>query len=414
MSPSYFDEDDEEVQRPQYMRDSAFIAGRYPRRQTDGSAAINPWITKSSYDHRFKSYKNEGLSGRHHQDDHSSRAASPSSSYYNAQAGRVQPNRCESLRDLTTLSQSRNTWSGVGFGEEKEVHCEELRDRQGSLHENLKTNGQDYRQGGPRPEDDDVRPEDDEVSPQTLINMSEAKIKNLIFSGIHSVPADDENIDEHQLAFLKCSLHRTKNIWGTELKLFLCETGQVLLVAQCRHRSRNYHIYDVSRGTLGRKLTKKGGNYVGKMAAFSTKEPRHYILVDNKPRAKQRNELALFIYHRTRALTALIDGAKPRQICVALPGDSEQKALLARYLFSDSKLTVLNQQPPKLVDGQYSLNFNGRASIASVKNCQLVVDGQKKVALQLGKVDSDRFNLDFAAPFSPLLAFALAVSQFMS
>lgn len=410
MSPSYCDEEDEEVQRPQYMRDSAFLTGRHPRKQTD-PAAIKPWISTSSVDHRFKCLRNEESSWPRPEDGHTSRTASPSSSSYNTQAGRVQQSRCESLQELTTSvsSESRNTRFGAGFGrfdEEKEAHCEELRDGEGSLHENLESNRTDSLQVGPRPEDDDV-------SSQT-INVSEAKIKDLIFDGIHSVPADAENTDECQVAFLKCSLHRTKNIWGTQLKLSLSETGQALLIAQCRQRSRNYHIYDVSRGTLGRKLTKKGGNYVGKIAAFSTNEPRHYLLVDNKSTAKQRNELGLFIYHRTRALTALIDGAKPRQICVALPGDSEQKSLLSRYLFSDSKLTVLNQQPPKLVNGQYSLNFNGRATIASVKNCQLVEDGGKKVALQLGKVDSDRFNLDFTAPFSPLLAFALAVSQFMS
>ena len=56
------------------------------------------------------------------------------------------------------------------------------------------------------------------------------------------------------------------------------------------------------------------------------------------------------------------------------------------------------------------------ATIASVKNFQLVPgdgDGNSKVVFQLGKVGANTFNLDFAAPFSPFVAFALAVSQFI-
>ena len=74
---------------------------------------------------------------------------------------------------------------------------------------------------------------------------------------------------------------------------------------------------------------------------------------------------------------------------------------------------MLEQRQPKLVDGQYSLNFYGRATVASVKNFQLVPGlSDDTVVFQLGKIGDHDFNLDFAPPFTPFSAFALAVSQF--
>ena len=101
------------------------------------------------------------------------------------------------------------------------------------------------------------------------------------------------------------------------------------------------------------------------------------------------------------------------QVSVALPGNSAKSELLTRFSHSDEKLTVLEQRQPKLVDGQYSLNFYGRATVASVKNFQLVPGlSDDTVVFQLGKIGDHDFNLDFAPPFTPFSAFALAVSQF--
>lgn len=260
-----------------------------------------------------------------------------------------------------------------------------------------------------RPE---VQPEDDgEASAKSIETLG---IRDLAFQSIQACPVD-EGGHEDQLALLRCVLYRSKTIWGAELTLLLEATGQELLVAKRRQRSGNYHIFDMSCGRVGRRLSKKGGNYVGKIAAASKTQPSHRILVDHSAGDK-RTELALFMHRRTKAFSALMDGAKPRQICVALPGDdvnAKKKPLLSRFLVVDNNLVVLNQRPPRLVNGQYSLNFHGRATVASVKNCQLVVDGCKDVVFQLGKIGADKFNLDFAAPFTPLVAFALAVSQFI-
>lgn len=53
--------------------------------------------------------------------------------------------------------------------------------------------------------------------------------------------------------------------------------------------------------------------------------------------------------------------------------------------------------------GAYVLNFNGRVTMASVKNFQLVdPEDQENVLLQFGRVGKDVFNMDYQWPLSPL------------
>jgi tubby-related protein 1 len=48
-----------------------------------------------------------------------------------------------------------------------------------------------------------------------------------------------------------------------------------------------------------------------------------------------------------------------------------------------------------------------------VKNFQLIDDkDENKIYLQFGRVGEQMFNLDFQWPFSPLMAFAIALTSF--
>ncbi|RYE84639.1 MAG: hypothetical protein EOO65_01935 [Methanosarcinales archaeon] len=59
------------------------------------------------------------------------------------------------------------------------------------------------------------------------------------------------------------------------------------------------------------------------------------------------------------------------------------------------------------------LNFNGRVTMASVKNFQMVSpDAQDSVLLQFGRVSTDEFTMDFQWPLSPLQAFQICLSSF--
>ncbi len=53
----------------------------------------------------------------------------------------------------------------------------------------------------------------------------------------------------------------------------------------------------------------------------------------------------------------------------------------------------------------FVLNFYGRVDKPSVKNFQLVDEGQngdESILLQFGRIGSELFNLDFQYPISPL------------
>ena len=61
-------------------------------------------------------------------------------------------------------------------------------------------------------------------------------------------------------------------------------------------------------------------------------------------------------------------------------------------------------KPPRWNDqvGAYVLNFNGRVTMASVKNFQLIhPEEPERVVLQFGRVGKDKFTMDFMWPMTP-------------
>ncbi len=63
---------------------------------------------------------------------------------------------------------------------------------------------------------------------------------------------------------------------------------------------------------------------------------------------------------------------------------------------------------------RYVLNFQGRVKMTSVKNFQLVCQGDtdEKIRLQFGRASRDEFTLDFSWPLSPVQALAIAITSF--
>ncbi|EQB59810.1 tubby protein [Vairimorpha apis BRL 01] len=58
----------------------------------------------------------------------------------------------------------------------------------------------------------------------------------------------------------------------------------------------------------------------------------------------------------------------------------------------------------------YSLNFNGRVTIPSVKNFQLVHPSDKTyLVLTFGKIGSDKYVMDYKFPFSAVVAFQVCL-----
>ena len=85
-------------------------------------------------------------------------------------------------------------------------------------------------------------------------------------------------------------------------------------------------------------------------------------------------------------------------------------------------LLVLRNKAPRWHEQLqcWCLNFNGRVTVASVKNFQLVAApenvaaGQEheNVILQFGKVGKDVFTMDYQYPISAFQAFAICLSSF--
>lgn len=97
----------------------------------------------------------------------------------------------------------------------------------------------------------------------------------------------------------------------------------------------------------------------------------------------------------------------PRDITKIAPDDGH-------ILNESSSITVTNLKPKwSKVLNSYVLNFKQRVKIPSVKNFILSCPNNSEEHLLLfGKVEESIYHLDFKAPFSPMQAFATALSSF--
>jgi hypothetical protein len=83
----------------------------------------------------------------------------------------------------------------------------------------------------------------------------------------------------------------------------------------------------------------------------------------------------------------------------------------------DQSVVSLFNKVPQWNDETQSfvLNFNGRVSLASVKNFQIVHNMDlEHIALQFGRIAVNEFSLDVQYPFSLLQAFGIALTSFDS
>jgi tubby-related protein 1 len=139
----------------------------------------------------------------------------------------------------------------------------------------------------------------------------------------------------------------------------------------------------------------------------------------------QRAEIGAVLYEADPA------GLKgPRRMQVILPrvSDStgemeiwrpknETETLIAEFRRNrdSERIIVLQNKPPQWNETlrAFQLNFHGRVSVSSVKNCQLVDARQpNRLVMQFGKVTSERFSLDFQFPLNATQAFCIALTSF--
>ena len=139
-----------------------------------------------------------------------------------------------------------------------------------------------------------------------------------------------------------------------------------------------------------------------------------------------RTELGAVLYEKDRQKQG---GPREMKVCINKVDNgsefpiwrpltkSEEMLTLLKHKIDTARtnLIVLENKIPEWNEqlGAYVLNFNGRVTMESVKNFQLVhVNGKdENVVLQFGRVAKDEFTMDFRWPLSPFLAFALSLSS---
>ena len=204
-------------------------------------------------------------------------------------------------------------------------------------------------------------------------------------------------------------------------------TKKTILLAKKMNlnRTSNYHFFDMTRGAAGSKLTKKSGNYLGKLRAKNGSGTEYVLLSKN---SVSHDELAAVMFDRLSIFEQLKEGSQPRKMSVALPPlDSDDcpipqsmeegggKSMIGSLYSSkkDFKMHYLETKEPVFENGNFRLNFGGRVTIPSVKNYQLVYSHDvAEIICQFGKVGDERFHLDYKFPLNALQAFATAICQF--
>ncbi|KAI8999299.1 tubby C-terminal-like domain-containing protein [Gaertneriomyces semiglobifer] len=202
------------------------------------------------------------------------------------------------------------------------------------------------------------------------------------------------------------------------------ETRTLILTARNRKKTRSsYYVIEAceNRGKAEPVGTVRS-NFLG--TAFGIYGPS--TLAKQKDRDKQsrlREEYGAVLYEPN-----LLGFKGPRKMTVLLPAmtkdgnripcipENDKASLIPKFRMGDDRdiLTLHNKQPQWNEEtNSFVLNFNGRVTLASVKNFQIVHDNDLDyIIMQFGRVEQDSFTIDFQYPMSCVQAFAIALTSF--
>lgn len=239
-----------------------------------------------------------------------------------------------------------------------------------------------------------------------------------------------------ECGIVQCSIKRSSGAYKLypQYTLYLKEGNRFLLTSKkkAKNKTSNYLISMDMKD-----LDKSSVNYLGKVR--SNFVGTEFQIFDDGISPKKdddddkhnsntsiRCELGSVMYAPN-----VLGSRGPRKMQVAIPaldnngkiierrdGDNNDDDLLTRIKNRNfNGLRYFINKPPRWNDqiGAYVLNFNGRVTMASVKNFQLVDPAeQSSVVLQFGRVGKDEFTMDLQYPMSPFQAFAITLSSFDS
>jgi hypothetical protein len=190
---------------------------------------------------------------------------------------------------------------------------------------------------------------------------------------------------------VKCLIRRERS--SLEAKMYptyhlLLEHPRTLLMTAKKmklSRTSNYHLFDMTRGVMeGAALTKKSGNYVGKLRARNT-DRSDYVFVSKASSEGLVEELAGVTFNKVNLLNQYFNGTNPRKMRVIMPpvdnatllpaahlaGEGQRSLIDMLYAHDYGRYFVFETREPSLEGDIYRLDFGGRVTVASVKNFQV-------------------------------------------
>ena len=205
------------------------------------------------------------------------------------------------------------------------------------------------------------------------------------------------------------------------------KTDKVFLLAgrkRKKSKTSNYLIsvdsMDLSRDSDSF-VAKLRSNFVG--TSFTIFDNGESLKTKSLAEGKEyRKELGAVLYE-----TNILGYKGPRKMTVIIPAMDQQHQpmefrpmrdadqLLERVKLDrmDDLVQMTNKSPTWSEDSMsYVLNFNGRVTMASVKNFQIVhAKDPEYVVLQFGRVAEHHFTMDYQYPMSAIQAFAICLSS---
>ncbi|EGR32719.1 hypothetical protein IMG5_073140 [Ichthyophthirius multifiliis] len=217
---------------------------------------------------------------------------------------------------------------------------------------------------------------------------------------------------------IQMTIRRQKGIFGafqTIYNLYMSYQNQQFLLS-AKKRQKHYYMIQMNPNYFSKKST----DYIGKIKGNSSKI--QYIIYDNGENPK-KCILQEKIREEWGIVQQFYDENKQIQIKFIIPGiqnDYQQYNLKKQSLIEaqnqnkDNFIQLFKKKQPWYDNFQnFVKDYNGRASIGSVKNMQIYMENDlNNIVLQIGKDKENEFNIDVKYPFSIFQAYAIALYQF--
>eukprot|EP00595_Chromulina_sp_UTEXLB2642_P000897 CAMPEP_0196767940 /NCGR_PEP_ID=MMETSP1095-20130614/42144_1 /TAXON_ID=96789 ORGANISM="Chromulina nebulosa, Strain UTEXLB2642" /NCGR_SAMPLE_ID=MMETSP1095 /ASSEMBLY_ACC=CAM_ASM_000446 /LENGTH=468 /DNA_ID=CAMNT_0042136819 /DNA_START=1841 /DNA_END=3244 /DNA_ORIENTATION=- len=274
-----------------------------------------------------------------------------------------------------------------------------------------------------------------------------------------------------QNTYVKCYIERDRSGINTFSPFYsLCAdmddgTGRELIVCRKIWQSRSPHyVFSLKSDDLYVKRDQRSRLYLGKLRGIT---PDDYVLYDNgicmtqdgdivddeqtedeilsqsdaKTFSSENGKEGESLYRKELAIIHLNSKKRPppvnvrgTEVCIQsgssvtmVPTFQKIRETGKQNIMNASKLFIINERTSKYDPLSACLvDFRGRATVPSIKNCQFVAsdptaqnseyhktdDSEKHVLLEMGKTAEDCYNMTFTHPLSLLQAFAICVSRF--